>query len=131
MRIRGVTLFAGILIGAQFVIGCAVSERQEIMVGGSQGPMYPRQVQRCLEMQKQNRLDDAIACYTEVLSYSEGNKLSLDDKGAAVIYNNRGLAYASKSLYNQSISDFERAIQLDPSLKVAAENLQHFKEKAK
>jgi tetratricopeptide (TPR) repeat protein len=93
--------------------------------------MYPRQVQRCLEMQKQTRFDDAIACYTEVLRYSEGNKLSLDDRGAALIYNNRGLAYASKGLYNQGISDFEKAIQLDPSLNVAVENLKHFKKKAK
>ncbi|KAH1000194.1 hypothetical protein HUJ04_000116 [Dendroctonus ponderosae] len=53
----------------------------------------------------ENHLDEAIKCYSEALE--------LDDKNA-VLYSNRSAAYAKAGLYERSLQDAEKAIELRP-----------------
>lgn len=52
-----------------------------------------------------NHLDEAIKCYSEALELDEKN---------AVLYSNRSAAYAKAGLYERSLQDAEKAIELRP-----------------
>ncbi|GMO55818.1 MAG: RelA/SpoT domain-containing protein [Termitinemataceae bacterium] len=54
-----------------------------------------------------NDFDDAINYYSTIL------KLNPNEKTQAIIYKHRGMAYFAKSLYNDALQDFSKALKID------------------
>ena len=64
--------------------------------------------------------DQAIEEYTEAI----WRVPSSSRENAAIIYNNRGLAYMGKGDFSRAISDFEEALRINPNNDNAKSNLE-------
>ena len=61
-----------------------------------------------------NLFDDAISIYTRILAMEPEKAIS------ALIFKHRGMAYFARSHYEEAISDFKAALELDPDAYKAA-----------
>ena len=62
---------------------------------------------------KQGKYDEAIRHYTDVIARS--SHLEARTRTAARMHNNLGAAYIKKTMYNEAIVEFERAVAIDPN----------------
>ena len=74
-------------------------------------------LQRGIEAEQENRRDDAIAYYNEVIALQPVDNLTL-----AEVYCHRAYAYDSKKEYDLAISDYSEAIKLNPNSTYAFRN---------
>jgi putative GTP pyrophosphokinase len=61
-----------------------------------------------------NKFDEAIAFYTQILDLQPKADI------ASLIYKHRGMAFFARSHYNEAITDFVKALELDPGSYKAA-----------
>jgi putative GTP pyrophosphokinase len=54
-----------------------------------------------------NRFEEAVALYSRIIDLKPENEI------CALIYKHRGMAYFAQSRYNDAISDFTKALELD------------------
>lgn len=119
---RRLLLALTVYLGLLDLGGCGLPDRTPIMTFPDQR-LFPNQVFRCDEMQTAGTIEAAIDCYTEVLGYAEGDSKRLDQRGTAMIYNNRGLANAKIGRSDNALADLEKAARLDPNDPGIARNL--------
>jgi len=81
------------------------------------GPNARDYLQRGIEAEQENRRDDAIAYYNEVISLQPVNDLIL-----AEAYCYRAYTYDSKGEYDLAIEDYNNAIELEPDFAYAYRN---------
>ncbi|MCL2602475.1 MAG: tetratricopeptide repeat protein [Treponema sp.] len=67
-----------------------------------------------LSAHNKNQFSKAIAIYTRILDMKPVDNVS------SLIYKHRGIAYFTRSLYEEAISDFSQALELDPKSYKAA-----------
>ena len=79
-------------------------------------------LQRGIDAEQENRRDDAIAYYNEVISLQP-----VDDLTLAEAYCYRAYAYNSEGKHDLSIGDYSKAIDLNPDFAYAYRN-QGFKQ---
>ena len=82
--------------------------------------MIEAQVGLGLTMFERGNIDEAIELFKEA---------SKKDEGEAFTYANLGYAYEQKELLDKAVSNWERAIELDPTLKDVEDKLKIYKDK--
>ena len=141
---RSIFIFGGSKIEADFECVITLENKQEILkkldqlFDISEASMFPdfdgfaRQhahdksrsasspqyyLQRGIDAHQRRNLDDAILYYSNVIRLNPADRLL-----TATAYYNRGNVYGEQGNFDQAIADYDRAIELDPSLGTAYNN---------